>query len=184
MAAHGKAGAAGRISAAISVQSGLSCAQQRALGPLGVPVFPFGRREYCPGRRSHQRPSGPHRVRARRNCSVTSLSTLAFLEPTRLHASHNFPAPRRPIPHHESADQCVGALERRRFFPQTCAARELIRAASQPFWKEVNTLETEKPARGGPCCPARSRESLRCCSREIPKNQRSRQVETLFPLTG
>src|SRR3954452_13692584 len=71
----------------------------------------------------------------------------------------NFPAPRRPIPRHESADRCVAALECRRLFTHTCAPRELIRAASQPFWKEVNTLETEKPARGGPCCPARSQES-------------------------
>jgi hypothetical protein len=60
----------------------------------------------------------------------------------------------------------------------------LIRVASQPFWKEVNTLETEKPASGGPCCPARSRESRSCGDDEIPKNQSGRQVETLFPLTG
>src|SRR4051812_1370787 len=55
----------------------------------------------------------------------------------------NFPAARRPIPRHESADQCVGALERRRLFKHTCALRELIRAASQPFYEEFNSLETE-----------------------------------------
>src|SRR3954447_23589535 len=86
----------------------------------------------------------------------------------------NFPAPRRPIPRHESADRCVAALECRRLFTHTGAPRELIRAASQPFWKEVNTLETEKPARGGPCCPAQNRESLKLLqARDSQKSERA-----------
>src|SRR4051812_11663577 len=94
----------------------------------------------------------------------------------------NFPAPRRPIPRHESADRCVAALECRRLFTHTCAPRELIRAASQPFWKEVNTLETEKPARGGPCCPARSRESL--CLLQAGDSQKSERASSGNPVSA
>jgi hypothetical protein len=60
----------------------------------------------------------------------------------------------------------------------------LIRAASQPFWKEVNTQKVQSPPMAGRALTGTRPGISLSGIDEIPKNQRSRQVETLFPLTG
>jgi hypothetical protein len=49
-------------------------------------------------------------------------------------------------------------LEHCEILAESCATRYLIRVSFNRIWEEFQTPETEKPASGGPCCPARSRE--------------------------
>ena len=89
--------------------------------------------------------------------------------PTVFHLFHNFPVPRRTASCLELRKSFVGALERRRIFTQTCVAGELIRAASQPFWKEVNTQKSKSPPVAGRASGTRPGISKPCWKTRFPK---------------
>src|SRR3954463_13297118 len=64
-------------------------------------------------------------------------------------AENRIPTSRRSALCRDSANCSATTLEHGKILTETPAARELIRAASQPFWKEVTTQKSKSPPVAG-----------------------------------
>src|SRR3954471_22008112 len=99
-------------------------------------------------------------------------------------AENRIPTSRRSALCRDSANCSATTLEDCEILTETPAVRELIRAASQLFWKEVNTLEKEKPARGGPCSNRHKAGNLYVLQRRDSQNSALPSSENLVFANG
>jgi hypothetical protein len=82
----------------------------------------------------------------------------------------------------ESTDRKFGSTRIIERFTLRVYAARLPHLASPS--RRTRSPETAKPASGGPCDPARSRETLVCRSRELPKTRAYVKRKSLFSLSG